>query len=173
MDFLSLAIQRRSVRSYLPRPVEDERLVPILLSALRAPSAVNFQPWRILIVKSPEGKERLQACYDRGWFKTAPLYLIVCVDEAAAWTRKSDGKNHADIDGAIVAEHLALAAADQGLGTCWVCNFDPDLLADYIKDYVNETTRAVAILPLGYPDNSTGGQKTSERKPLDELFLTI
>ena len=90
-----------------------------------APSACNKQPWKWLVVKSDEAKEKLQECYDREWFKTAPMYIVGMRNKQENWVRKEDNKPHGDIDVAIATEHLCLSAAERGLGTCWVCNYDP------------------------------------------------
>ena len=118
MDLLDLAKKRCSVRQYAATPVEKEKLDYILEVARLAPSAVNFQPWQFLVVSTKENLEKVQSCYEREWLKTAPLCIIACEDHAASWKRGSDGKDHADIDIAIAVEHICLAAAEQGLGTC-------------------------------------------------------
>ena len=88
------------------------------------PSAVNFQPWRFRIVTDEAVLKALYSCYKREWLATAPCIIVACVDHNESWHRRADNKDHADIDIAIAVEHLCLAAAEQGLGTCWVCNFD-------------------------------------------------
>lgn len=165
MDFLTLVRRRHSVRSYQPRPVEDEKLQYIIECARLAPSAVNFQPWKFLVVKSPEARALLQACYPREWFKEAPLYVVVCANRDEAWVRKSDGKSHADIDAAIATEHICLAAADRGLGSCWVCNFDAALLSRSFQLPAN--IYPVAIVPVGYVDQPAAQQST--RKETGEV----
>lgn len=82
----------------------------------------------LFVVKSNKPKLLIQQSYPREWFTEAPLYIVVCADNSISWVRKSDNKNHADIDAAIATEHICLAAAEQGLGSCWVCNFDPNML---------------------------------------------
>ena len=67
--------QRFSVRKFTDEPVSDEDLNYILEAARLAPSAVNRQPWKFVIVASDHGKAMLRACYDREWFKSAPLYI--------------------------------------------------------------------------------------------------
>ena len=89
-----------------------------------APTAANRQPFRILVIRTAGRKEELARMYHRPWFSQAPLVLGVCSVPAEAWVRR-DGKNYADVDAAIVMDHLVLAAASEGLGTCWVGAFDP------------------------------------------------
>ena len=132
MSFLELARKRCSIRKYAPKNVEQEKIDYILEAARLAPSAVNYQPWYFVWVQSAEGKAKLQECYPREWFKQAPYYLIVCGDHQQSWKR-GDHKDHMDIDAAIATEHICLAAAEQGLGTCWVCNFDTELCRKHFK----------------------------------------
>lgn len=169
MNFLELAKKRRSVRSYTSQTVEDEKLHYLLECARLAPSAVNRQPWHFFVVKSEEKKHRLRQCYARDWFAQAPLYIVICADDANAWVRQADGKNHADIDAAIAIEHLCLAAADLGLGTCWVCNFDVVKCSELLALPSNQ--RPVAILPVGYPDHTD--VKRSVKKELSEVMTEV
>ena len=101
MDFQELVRKRFSARNYRPDEVETSKLDYILECARLAPSAVNFQPWKFLVIKSERQKENIRQCYDREWFKTAPLYVVVCVDKSVAWVRKSDNKNHADMSAEV------------------------------------------------------------------------
>ena len=107
MNFLELTKRRCSVRKYASRPVETEKLDYILEAARMAPSAVNYQPWCFLVIKSDKGREKIQACYPREWFKQAPCYIVVCGDHAQSWKR-ADGKDHMDIDAAIAAMFAAI-----------------------------------------------------------------
>ena len=121
--FLDLVKQRYSVRSFLDKPVPDDQLQYILECGRLAPSAANFQPLHVIVVRQPGLKEKLAATYPRDWFKLAPLILVFCGDHHQGWKR-ADGKDHTDIDLAIMIDHITLGAAEIGLGTCWVCNFD-------------------------------------------------
>ena len=76
-----------------------------------APSAVNKQPWMFRMVKNEVNKAKLQECYNREWFATAPMYIICSILHDEEWVR-SDGKHHGDIDIAIAVEHLCLAATE-------------------------------------------------------------
>ena len=126
MKFLELAKNRYSCRNYQPTSVEQEKLYYIMECVRFAPSAVNKQPWMFHIVSNDMEKAKLQQCYNRDWFKTAPVYIIASILHDEEWIR-SDGKHHGDIDIAIAVEHLCLAATELGLATCWVGNFDANL----------------------------------------------
>lgn len=169
MNFLELARLRHSVRSYTTQPVEPEKLHYILECARQAPSAVNKQPWRFIVVQSEEAKANICRCYGREWIVEAPLYIIVCAVEPEAWTRRYDNKNHADVDASIAAEHICLAAAEQGLGSCWVCNFRTELMQELF--HFEPGTHPLAILPIGYPNETEVPAAT--RKSPDEVIACI
>ena len=109
-NFLELVKNRYSCRAYKPRGVEKEKLDYSLECVRLAPSAVNKQPWIFYIVSEEEDKAKLQQCYSRDWFKTAPMYVIASILHDEEWVR-ADGKHHGDIDIAIAVEHLCLAMA--------------------------------------------------------------
>lgn len=149
MNFKQLSEQRFSVRSYTSEPVSREALDYILECARLAPSAVNFQPWRFYVVESPELRRRLDDCYSREWFRTAPVCIVCTVRHDEEWVRKADAKAHGNIDVAIAAEHICLAATEQGLGTCWVCNFDAPLCAQLLGLPADE--EPAVLIPIGHP----------------------
>ena len=127
-----------------------------------APSAVNFQPWFFVVIKGEEGCNHIRQCYDREWFRSAPMYILVCADHRSSWVRKSDGKDHADIDVAIATEHICLAAAEKELGTCWVCNFDTDLCKQLFN--LPSGVEPVVIVPIGYPKEPEVFVSTPKRR---------
>ena len=147
MNFLELCEKRYSVRKYSAEAVSDEDLQYVLECARMAQSAVNFQPWKFVVVRSEAAKADIRRCYDREWFASAPLYIVALRDVKSNWVRSSDGKPHGDIDVAIAVEHICLAAAERGLGTCWVANYDTALLNQLFGDADHE---AVAIVPMGH-----------------------
>ena len=163
MNFLELVKQRYSCRAYKPLGVEKEKLDYILECVRLAPSAVNKQPWCFRIVSKEEDKVRLQQCYNRDWFKTAPMYVVASVLHDEEWVR-SDGKHHGDIDIAIAVEHLCLAATEQGLATCWVCNFDAVLCKELFNLPDNE--EPAVLIPLGYAEDEV---KPKNRKPIETI----
>lgn len=168
MTLLELIQARQSIRQYASTPVETEKLEYLLEAMRLAPSAVNFQPWYFVVVREPEGCNRIRECYPREWFATAPVYIIVCTDHTQSWKRSSDNKDHADIDGAIATEHLCLAATEQGLGTCWVCNFDVPRCKEHF--HIPETIEPIALVPVGYPAAPAIFDGTEKkRKPMHEI----
>jgi len=164
MSFLDLAKSRYSVRSYESRAVEKEKLLQVLEAARLAPSAVNFQPWHFIVITEDAQKEKIFETYPREWIKEAPAIIVACGDHGKSWKR-SDGKDHCDVDVSIAVEHMALAAADLGLGTCWVCAFDAKKCHQLLN--LPENLEPIVLLPIGYPK----GERLTEikRKSLDEI----
>jgi len=170
MNLLDLIQNRYSVRNYLSKEVEDEKIHYILECARLAPSAVNYQPWYFYIVRDEDVKEKVQKSYERAWFKEASLYIVVCKDSQQSWKRK-DGKDFGDVDAAIVAEHICLATAEIGLGTCWVCNFDLSVLTEALD--IPQEQEAIAIFSIGYIDEQKSQIPEKKRKSLDEITKWI
>ncbi|HOA81189.1 MAG TPA: nitroreductase family protein, partial [Defluviitaleaceae bacterium] len=156
MSFLELAKKRYSVRSYLDRPVEKEKLLQVLEAARIAPSAVNKQPWNFIVVTNENTKNKIAETYPREWFKTAPAVIVVCGDHSKSWKRK-DGKDHCNIDVAIAIDHMTLAATDLGLGTCWVCAFDAKQCHKILG--LPENLEVIALIPIGYPADTAPENK--------------
>ncbi len=167
MSFLELAKKRFSLRNYKPDMVSDEDLNYVLEAGRIAPSAVNYQPWKFLVVIEKKNLEKVYELYHREWFRQAPVVIILFADHSKAWKR-ADGKDHADIDVAIAADHMTLAATDRGLGTCWICNFDKQKTVEFFN--LPEHLEPVVFLPLGYPDTETDSERHKEkRKPMDDI----
>ncbi len=170
MNFLELAKNRFSVRKFKPDQIKDEDLQYILEAGRIAPSANNSQPWQFIVIKGDSKNDEVNELYHRDWFDDAPVVIIILADHSKSWHRSCDGKDHADMDVAIAADHMTLAATDRGLGTCWVCNFDVDKTKKYfcLPDHLEP----VIILPLGYPDGNVDTERHSaKRKPLSEIVF--
>lgn len=164
MDFAQVISRRFSVRSYTNQKVDRSLILEILEAARLAPSAVNFQPWHFIVITEQENLTDFQEVYQRAWFKEAPACIVVCSDHSKSWKRKSDGKDFADVDVAIAIDHLVLKATDLGLGTCWVCNFDVELVRKKLQ--LPNHIEPVALIPFGY---STSEAPPKSRKPLEEM----
>lgn len=172
MEFYDLIAQRASIRNFDPvRKVEPEVLQRILEAGRLAPSAVNFQPWQFWVVSSPEKLEKVRACYQQPWFQEAPQVLIVVGDLNQAWVRKYDGYNSLETDLAIAMCHLILAAENEGVATCWIEAFQPNLLREALG--LKENQRVFAMTPLGYPREGFTKKNNKQRKPLTEIVRFI
>ena len=169
MDFIDLVNERYSVRKYSTKPVESEKIEIILNSARKAPSAVNFQPYKIFLVESGEKLQEVKSCYHRTWLQDVPVIIVVVGLHQMAWKRGLDAKDSTDIDAAILIDHMMLQATELGLGTCWVCNFDINKLRETMQ--LKSTEEPIAIIPIGYPANKEVPVK--KRKGLDELVVRI
>ena len=164
MSFLELAQKRHSVRSYKDQPVEQDKILEVLEAARTAPSAVNYQPWHFIIATEEKVKEKIREAYPRDWFKQAPVIIVACGDHDQSWKR-NDGKDHCDVDVAIAIDHMTLAAAHLGLGTCWVCAFDAEKVHSALE--LPDHLEVIALIPLGYPKEDKPREK--KRKSLEEL----
>ncbi len=164
-DIQSLAMQRFSCRRYISREISDDTLIGLLECARIAPSACNKQPWRFVIVNTPELRSEILRSYPREWLENVPAFIVACGDHSEAWHR-ADGKDHTDIDIAIAVEHICLAATAAGLGTCWICNFDAEILGKALN--CPEHIEPIAIIPVAYPDPELQ-QPEKKRKPLEEI----
>lgn len=167
MNFLALVKQRHSVRNYESRAVEKEKLEYVMECVRMAPSAVNFQPWKFAVVTDESLLSQLKKAYPREWMANVPCLIVACVNHEESWHRKSDGKDHADIDVAIAVEHLCLAATEQGLGTCWVCNFDVPLCREALQ--LPAHIEPAVLIPVGYAAEQEVSAK--KRKSLEEILF--
>ena len=165
MDFSELVGKRYSVRAYRPDPVEDEKLEQVLEAGRLAPTAANRQPFQFIVIHTEGRKEELLRVYGREWFVQAPVIICACGIPAQGWTRRDDGKNYTDVDVAIVMDHLILAAADAGLGTCWIAAFDPQAAREVLG--LPDDIVPMAFTPLGYAADQL---KPKKRKQLSELI---
>jgi len=164
MEYSELIAARYSVRAYRPDPVEDEKLEAVLEAARLAPTAANRQPFQLVVMHTEGRQDEIGRIYRRPWFVQAPIVIGVCAISSLAWVRESDRFNARLIDAAIVADHLILAAANVGLGTCWVAAFNVEAARSVMR--LPEEAEPVIFTPLGYPADQPGPKI---RKPLNEL----
>jgi nitroreductase len=164
MDAMDAVKKRYSVRSYMDKEVEKEKLLQVLEAGRLAPSAVNFQPVHLIVITKEQEKRKIYETYRRDWIKEAPVIIAVCGDHRTSWKR-NDGKDHCDIDAAIAVDHMTLAATDLGLGTCWVCAFDARRCHELLE--LPDNLEVEALLPLGYPKGERPA--AAKRKSLDEI----
>lgn len=163
MEFFSLIEKRYSVRAYQSSPVEEEKLRQVLEAARLAPTAANRQPFQLIVIQTRGREKELQRIYNREWFIQAPLIIGMSAIKSQGWVRR-DGKNYAEVDATIAMDHLILAAANLGLGTCWVAAFDPQAAKEVLS--LGDDFEPIAFTPLGYPADSWRPKK---RKSLAEL----
>ena len=160
MDFMNLVMKRRSIRKYKPDQVPKKDIEYVLEAARQAPSWANRQCWRYIIVSDEATRKKITT---REWTAEAPIIILGCADPTKAGNK--DEKPYYMLDMGISMEHLILAAAEKGLGTCWIGGqFDEKVVREALG--VPESHRVVALTPLGYPDESPAAK---ERKSLAEM----
>ncbi len=167
MEFSEVIRKRRSVRHFdAKRTVSDDDVCALLEAGTSAPSAGNIQPWRFVVVRSTEARERLAAALNQRWAAAAPVVIVVCVDPRPCAARYGDrGEYLYSIqDTAAATENILLAAVDRGLASCWIGAFDEKAVAAALD--IAPPVTPVAILPVGYSAESA---MRPARRPLDEV----
>ncbi len=167
MHFNLLLKERYSVRSYKQAKVSKALITQVLEAGRMAPSASNMQPWYFISICEGEQLDKIKSAYTREWFAKAPQYIVICGDHNTSWKRSYDSKDHCDIDVSIAVDHMTLRATELGLGTCWVCHFDKELVSEIIE--LPEGVEPIAILPIGYPAITEVPLKS--RKSPDKVFF--
>ncbi|MCP4397787.1 MAG: nitroreductase [bacterium] len=163
MEFSELIEARYSVRAYKTDAIEEEKLQRILDAANLAPTASNRQSFRLILIHTEGKEDALKKIYPKTWFAQAPLVICACGLPEENWVRK-DGKNYNDVDVAIVMDHLILAAANEGLGTCWIGAFNPNETRKFLS--LPDEIEPVALTPLGYPADKARPKKRKGLKTL-------
>lgn len=164
MEYSELIASRYSVRAYRTDPVDDAKLRCVLDAARLAPTACNRQPYQIIVVHTQGRETELLRIYHQPWFVQAPLILCAVGLPRESWVRSADQRRYLDVDVAIVMDHLILAAADQGLGTCWIAAFNAKAAREVLR--LPDEVEPLIFTPLGYPADAIGPK---ERKPLETL----
>ncbi len=168
MSIYELIRNRESIRSYDPqRPLDKTTLSRILDAGRLAPSAANRQPWRFLLISSKEMLDKVRPCYTRSWFQDAPHILVVVGKVDEAWVREKDQYNSLETDLTIALDHMILAAEYEGVATCWIGAFDPDILKEALSLADNE--RVFSLTPLGYPREGFEKKDAKKRKAFEEV----
>jgi len=163
MDVIACIRARRSVRSYEDREVEEDKLRQVLEAGRLAPSANNRQHWKFVVVRDPELRRKLiGAAKGQSFVGEAPVVIVACATSSDHIMPCGHPSHLVDV--AIAIDHMALAARELGLGTCWVGAFDQDAVKKILG--VPKSAVVVELLPLGYP---TAWPSTTPRKPLDAV----
>lgn len=146
MDVFEAVQVRRSVRSYQPTPVPEDKLLKVLEAGRLAPSAENIQPWHFIVVRDPEKRKKLAKARWAGFLAEAPVVIVGCGNEKASprWYA---------VDVAIAMQNMVLTATAEGLGTCWVGSFNEKEVKELLR--IPDEYRVVAMLALGFPREKT------------------
>jgi len=158
METLNAINNRKSVRRFLDRSVEREKLNALLEAAVQAPSWTNTQCWRFIVVTEKETIIKLTNANSsfNSWLKDAPVVIVACADPKDSGDR--NGLQYFMMDVALAMHNLVLMATDMGLGTCYLGAYDEIKVKEILG--VPDNIRVVAMSPLGYPlDKNTMGDK--------------
>jgi len=171
MSFLDLVRRRQSVRQYLSRPVERDKVERCLEAARLAPSASNAQPWRFVVADDPALVRELgRAGYNR-FTREVPAFAAVIREPGKAVSRLGGwlaGRDYRLIDLGMAAEHFCLQAVEEGLGTCMLGWFDERGVRRVLD--IPAPTRVGLIITVGYEALSEGDEPPRRpRKSLDEV----
>ena len=174
MTFMELAHKRFSERHFDPRPVEEEKLQKILAAGRIAPTAGNYQPQRIYVLKSPDALEKARRT--KASLYSCPLVLLVCYDSDTVWKNPGDRcyalYNAGEQDASIVAASMMFEAEELGIHSLWIRGFDSRSVIDTFELPANHIP--VMMLALGYPDEgSRPSHLHFKRKPLDETVIDL
>jgi nitroreductase len=149
---IELLRDRRSIRTYLDRPIEAEKIELLKEAVLRAPSSRNIHPWEFVFVDDRTMLKKLSACKPHGaaFLKGAPLGIVICGDDTRSdvWVE----------DCSIASILVQMAAQSVGLGSCWIQvrkrMHDDQISAEhYIRNVLSipEHVRVESIVAVGYP----------------------
>ena len=175
MALLDLIKQRKSVRRFLDRPVEREKIMMCLEAARAAPSACNSQPWRFIVVDEPELKKRLCERAFRGIYfinafcKKAPVIVVVVSERGRFLARIGGmfrGTRYYLIDIGIAGEHFVLQAEEMGLGTCWIGWFSESAVKKALG--IPKDKKVDVLIALGYY-NKKKAKSAQNREPLEKV----
>lgn len=178
MELFEAIRTRRSIRKYLDKPIEEEKLQAVLEAVRQAPSWANMQCCRMVVVKDREVKRQLSdLSYVESFFAPkgyksnpskkaladAPVVIVLCADPAHSGTLW--GQNYYLVDCGIAAQNMMLAARGQGLGSVFVGVYDEERIKNLLN--IPAAVRVVGLFPLGYPAEEKGAGPS--RKPLQEI----
>lgn len=170
MDFKELVKKRYSCKKYSDRKVEENVLNEILDTARFAPTAKNLQEQHIYVLQKEEHLKLVDECCPCRY--GAPVVLVVAFDKNNVFTYPGGQRDSGIEDASIVATHLTLAAAANGVDSCWLNFFDPDKVAKALNLPENESV--LMLLDLGYASEGTGPLPNHDkRKSLEETVTFL
>ena len=166
MEYSQLVTKRYSCKKYNPaKQVEPEKLNAILEAGRAAPTAKNLQEQHIYVLQSAEALAKVDGVTPCRY--GAPTVLVVAFDKNNVFTYPGGRRDSGTEDATIVATHMILAAANEGVDSCWVNFLDPDKLAEALGLPENEDI--LMVMDLGYAAEGAGPLPNhSSRKPLTE-----
>ena len=152
MEFKEVIRNRYSCKKYSDRQVETEKLEAILEAGRLAPTAKNLQEQHIYVIQSPEMLAKIDAVTPCRY--GAPTVVAVAFDKNNVFTYPGGKRDSGVEDASIVATHMILAAADEGVNSCWLNYFDPDQVAAQLG--LPENEEILMLMDLGYAAEGAG-----------------
>ena len=176
MELEQAIITRRSIRKFLDKPVEREKINACLEAARLAPSACNSQPWHYIVIDDPKVKaafceQVFSGLYDMSkWVANAPVIVAVVSDRGNFTSRIGNFFRRTEfylVDQGISGEHFVLRAHDLGLGTCWIGWLNSDKAEKFFK--LPKGRKIEHLIAVGYPAPEAAQSKPHPRKPFEEI----
>ena len=176
MSLHDLIYKRQSVRKYLPKPVEKEKIQMLVEAAHLAPSACNSQPWKLIIIDEPGLKQKVaEATFGSGinfnrFTLEAPVIAVLVIEKARLITRiggSIKNQEYPQYDIGIAATHFCLQAAELGLGTCMIGWFDEKRIQQLLG--IPKKRKIGLLITLGYAPEDYKLRKKI-RKPIEQIF---
>ena len=175
MDFNELIQLRQSVRKYIDKPVEREKIEQLIKAVHTAPSACNSQPWKLIFVDEPELKNKVaKATFSKAisfnkFALEAPVIAVLVIEKAKLIAQiggKVKNQEYVQYDIGIAAAHFCLQAEELGLGTCMIGWFDEKNIQKLLN--IPKKRKIGLLITLGYaPEGYKLRQKI--RKPVDSI----
>ena len=170
MELKEVVKNRYSCKKFNGRQVGDDKLNAILEAGRLAPTAKNLQEQRIYVIRSDEALAKIDAATPCRY--GAPTVLVVAYDKNNVFTYPGGKSNSGAEDATIVATHMILAAADEGVDSCWLNFFDPEKLAEALG--LPENEEILMLMDLGYAAEGIGPlPKHTDRKSLEQTVSFI
>lgn len=166
--FAEMVSRRFSCRSFSDREIIPAKINKILKTARIAPSAENRQPIHVWAVTSAEALARLREVNPAFG---APAVFVVGAQREKAWVRPCDQKSSAETDAAVACMHIVLEASDLGLGTVWISDFDPTVMAEKFPETAGY--EVMALMAVGYPSQDEDADDTAWEFKSFEEFATV
>jgi nitroreductase len=172
--FQQLVHGRVSIRRYIQKPVEREKIQACLEAARLAPSAQNVQSWRFIVIDDPDVKARFAEVAFTGIYSQtkfaaeAPVLILILAKPdilANRLGRQLQKVAFFLIDIGIAGEHIVLQAEELGLGTCWIGWFNTRKARKFFK--IPRSVKVVSMLSLGYYEKKPSRER--KRKPLEDI----
>lgn len=167
MDVFEAIYERRSIRKFLEKPVEHDKIVKILDAGRWAPSGGNTQPWRFIVVDE-KNLIKMIKMFSPGMFSEPSVLIVICRDiEEARRKGGEDGERFVSIvDISMATQNMMLAAHALGLGTCVIRSFDKNVVRKLLE--IPENIEPELLLAIGYPSYKPG---KPPRKPLTSIVF--